>query len=228
MKFWVKNTDRASRIEVLSLIGIGILVSLGLVFMWRAGAAARAYIDGPPRIYEIGNESESYTVLAATKVRGRVLIHFSRHLPMAPRSRGTNASITNDNYLYAACADNLVRKIYGVIPDDAWEEARAKLKRVKSAYTVTDDHIIGRRDGTPITAMLAKDLPAIAEPVVLNFSRDYFASPKTTPQRVFGALRAANLKYDLAVIALPDPRDPDYERTKARIAEFQYYTKEYR
>ena len=144
------------------------------VGMWRAGVGGRAFAGKAAAIHNVRKERDTYTIWRQSGVKGRAIVHFGKHMPVAKTNEdllkrlskkavsepGAKAlkGLDNDNYLYAAMRANYIRKILGVIPDREWPKVKAKLES-GTLFKVHDDFARTWMDGLPLRVGTLAALP---------------------------------------------------------------------
>jgi len=170
---------------------VTFLFLITLFSLATAGKSSRKFKQ-LKNFYLLKQEKQAFKVWQKAKVKGRVVVHFSAHLPIAFNNKSqTVAGISelkanNKNYLYVASQLNIVRKIIAVVPVNLWPAVQAKLN-ASGVYAVHNGYAEGWLDGMPITILPLKKLPLVNEPVLLNFSSDFFTS-KEEPHKVVASL----------------------------------------
>ncbi|MCK4267815.1 MAG: hypothetical protein KAX16_03185, partial [Actinomycetia bacterium] len=120
------------------------------------------------------------------------------------------------NYLYAALRSNYIRRIFGVVPDSEWPKIKDILA-ARSLFTVNDAGASTWMDGLPLHSGRLAKLPKIDEPVILNFSADYFVDKDTSARAVAEQLKKSGIDFDLVTITYPETKKPGYERATTEI-----------
>ncbi|HEX9244087.1 MAG TPA: hypothetical protein VF875_16710 [Anaeromyxobacter sp.] len=108
-------------------------------------------------------------------VHGRTLAHFARR-PAMDDGPGPDSAA---NFVYRAVHENLVRRIYHVIPDADWAEVERNLLAVPEAPA--SGRVFRLQDaGTPIIVSRLVDLPPGTEPVLADVEVDRFSDAELT------------------------------------------------
>ncbi len=219
------------QIEIATIAFILVLALISAVGMWRSGSGARVFSEKEISVTNIKKERDAFGVWKRSGVKGRTVIHFGEHLPVkaigpedlkklaktADNQRDLGkVGLRNDNYLYGALRSNYIRSIFGVVPDSEWPRIK-KLLSGRSLFTVNEKGASTWMDGLPLHSGRLAKLPQFNEPVVLNFSADYFAAKDTSAQAVASQLKKSGIDFDLVTIASPATRKPGYERATAEV-----------
>jgi hypothetical protein len=151
-----------------------LLLSLGtLIALDRYGKSRRVHSDRA-RVLEVARPEQAYEVWKESGASGRTLLLFAAfpHLwtGMGPGSLGPESFVTR------AALDNVVRRIYVVVPDDAWDQfygvdlpgffrrAPPPERSVYLRYSL----------GLPVIATTVSSLPPISEPSLVYVDRRRF------------------------------------------------------
>lgn len=225
---------RAEQIEIVTLVVILALAAFLPIFLWRTGQDSRHSPSLKPRVYLLNRESDAYAIWQSFGIKGRTIIHFGRHLPMkqvpAESLRKLTLARQGDfygllevskkelaaaNYLYAASRANFVRQILAVVPDEAWSKVKNNLN-TNPVFSVGNGFADVWIDGLPLRTGKLRTLPAVPEPVILNFSADYFVDTSATPEGTISGLRTRGVRFDVVTIT-PPPDQPKYKTARTKI-----------
>ena len=222
---------RAAQIETAVIALVVILAMVAGVGMWQSGIGARVFSEKEVSVQNIKKERDVFGVWKRSGVKGRTVIHFGKHLPVkaiGPEDLKKLAKtddnqkdlgkvgLRNNNYLYGALRSNYIRSIFGVVPDSEWPRIK-KLLSARSLFTVNEKGASTWMDGLPLHSGRLAKLPQFNEPVVLNFSADYFAAEHTSAQAVIKQLKKSGIDFDLVTITSPATRKPGYKRSTAEV-----------
>jgi hypothetical protein len=124
-------------------------------------------------------------------VHGRILVLFARDNGMSP----DGGPLSPENHVHRALQEGLVRRVYHVIPDDAWGEVEETLRR----RGVERDAGAFRLEqaGAPVHVLARRDLAALAEPVLVELEADRW-SPAALDS-IAARLRDGTLESELVV-----------------------------
>jgi len=136
-------------------------------------ASDRGRVSSPDSaVVRVGGGPEAVEVWRQAQVRGRTLVHLSRRIAMrAEPDQIDPGPITEDNYLYAALRENLIRRVYHVIPDDEWADVERNLRDFPGAARVRTGFRL-EMEGAPVLVLRAGDLPRVKERVLVNVDMD--------------------------------------------------------
>jgi hypothetical protein len=138
-------------------------------------------------------------------VRGRVLVHFARHVAMSAE-RGPASPQT---YLLRALEEGVIRRVYHVIPDDAWPEVDAVLASRDGVERGTGGSFRLQKAGAPIVVISRSGLPPLPEPALVTVEADRW-SPDALAS-IVARLRQGSPKSDLVLWWGADERAPMME-----------------
>jgi hypothetical protein len=176
-----------------------LLFILTLFLLQFLGLSNRKYTN--QKVVKIREEKQVLNAWLKNNVKGRVLLHFSRHLPVQEanldqlNSRKKIIKIaTNQNYLFVALRLGLIRKIVAVIPNNYWPSLRIKLQN-SQVYVVNNNYASGWLDTVPITILPAAFLPQIKEKVLITKASSY----PTKLAQFLTALKKRKINYDIFV-----------------------------
>jgi tetratricopeptide (TPR) repeat protein len=137
------------------------------------------------------NHDAAYGVWRDAGVRRRVLVHVDAHHDMWWVPDGDPVTIAN--FICPALKEDLVREVFWVVPDAAWETARARrpiLRHVRDiikGYPGNSPRLqIDRRQITAVVlgkhlhVLPLSNLPRIEERVLLDIDVDYLVIPRVT------------------------------------------------
>lgn len=157
-----KKAEIAITISILLfLAGVLIIVSL-------LGSGGRKYLDHTD-MEVISEPSGAVAVWTEDGVRGRVLVHFDRHI-----RAGEGGELTNENYVYQATVMNIVRKIYHIIPDNSWPEVSDTLSK-RDEVSKEGETFRLTLEGAPIIITRIDNIPFIEEKVLVDINCDYWS-----------------------------------------------------
>lgn len=135
------------------------------------------------------NHDEAFFVWRNAGVKDRVLVHIDAHHDMWWIPNQTAMTIAN--FICPALRQDMVREMFWVVPDGAFENAKSRkpvlrhLKRILKEYPdasrspVVDDHritatVLGKR----LTVCPLRSLPPLPENVLLDIDVDYLIIPR--------------------------------------------------
>lgn len=196
-------SDRARLIASGAILALFLAVVLVLS---AAGATGRSYV-APTIVRRIEAPHFAYPVWQAAGARGRILVLLDRRLN-ASGSLGPMAKedppLQEDNYVYLAARNNIVRTIYHVIPLGAWQEVEAALKDSPYVSASGRGYRTATDDGVPLFIARLEDLPLFDEPVLVNINIPSWSDAEVT---LIDRMRETGmLKADL--VTLTDPSTP--------------------
>lgn len=158
-------------------IAILLLFVATLVTLDRYGKSKRGY--APRReVLEVARPGQAYEVWKERGVRGRVLILFGAfpHLWRTSYVEGM-ARGSEQSFVELAALDNLVRRVYFLVPDDSWdalfgERLPGYFRRVPGLKRGWYMHY---SLGLPVIATTPSSLPRLGEPALVYVDEGRFA-----------------------------------------------------
>ena len=178
------------------------------------------------RVFRFENHDDTYRTWRNAGVSGRTVVHVDAHHDMSWRKPRHAMSI--GNYLSTAIVEKMVSAVYWVVPDPGWDlpgSRRAALRHVRhlvrkyprprSRVVVSQESIRTQLLGVPLHVCPLRHMPALHEPVLLDFDTDFMVIPKVSyresdthvespwiwPQEAVEMLRRAGVNPDLVTIA---------------------------
>lgn len=162
-------------------VSIVFLLAAILLAVSHHGRTNRTYAAGKTT-YAIHTPEEAYAIWKEKNVRGRTLILFD-HYPhnMGYYSYNGNPRLYQSNLVEYAIFQNMIRKIYFVVPEMEWNEFRQKkfVRPIREATETTKGLYLYNQSGIPIIAVTPSSIPAIAEPVLVYVNTSMFGLEQT-------------------------------------------------
>ncbi len=153
----------------------------------------------------VSKMSDALAVWESDRIKGRILVLFDRALNADPTGSRefhlSNLRVTDENYIYLAFRKNLVRKVYHVVPNAAWDEVNHAL----AGNPYVQQRPGGFRiviEGMPVMIQRLHDLPSITEPVLVAINRN--AVDPGTIEQAASLIRSGVLSCDRLTIAGPE------------------------
>jgi hypothetical protein len=173
-------------------------LALVLALCAARGRSGRAFAAAPAAV-EVAAPALALDAWRRAGVRGRVLVLFGRY-PHANTYYAdwlAGAPLNDGNFLEVAVFENVVRRIYFVVPEREWEGFSAQ-RRMYWPYR----ELPGGRgaylhnvSGIPLVACTPSSLPRSGEPVLAYVERGVFGAAEAA-----GILASAGLAADLVVL----------------------------
>jgi tetratricopeptide (TPR) repeat protein len=143
------------------------------------------------RVVVMENHDAAYAAWREAGVKQRILIHVDAHHDMW--WVGDGAPITIANFICPALKEELVREVFWVVPDGAWETPRARrpilrhLRALIKAYPessrrlrVNDQEVAAVLLGKPLHVLPLRHVRRIEENVLLDIDVDYLVIPRVS------------------------------------------------
>lgn len=128
--------------------------------------------------------------------RNRLLIE-ATYPTLCPKSR--DYIVTRDNYIYLSIYQKIIRKIYHIVPDEAWPEVEQTLlgypfvEHAGGVFRMTID------EGVPVVIMRLKDIIDVREQALLSINGDYWNAVQI--ERIIDHLKKNTLRSDLVTLS---------------------------
>jgi len=178
----------AFRARALDLILIACFAGM-LALAERTGRSGRVVL-ARERIVRCDSPKDALIEWRRAGVRGRILVHLARHISADPAP----GPLSDENYLYQAIRENIVRRIYHVIPEADWPEVESHL-HANPAAELSGGTFRVQIEGAPVIVLRLADLPDPGEPVLVDLDSDRFTTEQLT--QVAGRLARATPRSDL-------------------------------
>ncbi len=166
-----------------------VLACAGVVLAaWQTGRSARKFLSEPSGVRCTVPE-DALAAWRRSGVHGRVLMHFARSIAMSPQPGPPSPN----DYLARALDEGIIRRVYHVIPDDAWPEVRATLA-ARPGVARDGERFTLQKAGAPIVVGPRSALPRLDEPALVTIEGERW-SPKALAEIV--ASLGGPLRHDL-------------------------------
>lgn len=177
-----------------------------------------------PNLFVLSEPREAYSKWKSLKLKGRVVIHLGSHLPvkqdlrelmiptndtrvLSRRIDGSTLKLRDNNYLAAAMFDDIIRKIYAIVPDDKWDQTKSNLLK-QGFYPFNGNYFDGALPtGTHVEIGPLALLSKVDEPVLVNLEANYFSS-KNSAENLISAFKKDNIRTDCVTISI-SKRNPE-------------------
>jgi len=140
----------------------------------------------------------AYGIWASAGVRGRVLVYCDRRLNIEV-SEPVDPSSPGDQYVYASIRTNMVRVLYHVVPDSAWDEVATNLRKFPVYAYDRGMFRITVFDGIPLYVMRLRDMPHLDEEVLLHINSDVWDDREFS--EILGLLHNHTLSGDIITLS---------------------------
>lgn len=197
------------RKQLVLFVGIVIFFSATIVFTIVYGPMQRSYLP-LPTVVSFQSAAEIYRALEGSGVRGRIAICFTRYL---------NAHDTIDSqdtrYIELSMNHGIVRKVFHVAPDAAWQEMQGELANRKFVRR-TPEGFIWISDARVYIMPLSKFFGEEEKAIII-------IEPRVWKQeelgRIADTLRSGRITSDLLVIIRGSAKDTEmFQRAMAGSA----------
>lgn len=187
--FSVIKKSLPSHIKNLKLVIPILLFVLVIIFLSIYGTSSRNILK-EHLVFEIKNPSKAFLIWKEYGVHGRILIFVDRYLTIDViflKSIETRFSLmdlktpplTDDNFLMLAIYNNIVRKIYHIVPDSLWLKIKEEFIKNK-AFKFDGKSLRVTIEGVPLIILKALDFKLLKEKALIFINEesvsDYDAS----------------------------------------------------
>jgi len=190
-----------------------------------ADQGVRVGVDPVDRLSLMENHDHAYHIWCEAAVRQRVLVHIDAHHDMWWIK--DNAALNIANFICPALREDIVKKVFWVVPDRTWETRSRRRAVIRHLREITKSYPGGRQAirvgnhqvsttilGKPLIACALDSLPQFDETVLLDIDTDFLVIPHVSyheaetqgefpwcwPDRLLAQLRTRNLRSDLVTI----------------------------
>lgn len=182
--------------------GAAIFFLFVLVVLTYRGDRARKFaadrssvsVDSPEKAVEIWREKN---------VKGRTLLLFDNY----PHLRGRMGydgipQLTSSNFVEISIFENIVRRIYLIIPEAAWDDfkKRKTTNPIRAVSAVDKGVYLFSVSGIPIIALTPSSLPSLSETVLVYINRRVF-----DPEQARELLSQKKISSDILITSQGDP-----------------------
>lgn len=187
------------RAGVISMVLVPF-VFCAILAMFFYGRTGRVY-SATPEARTVAAPQDALKVWEERGIRGRILFLFDRNL----NADRTVSAPSAENYVYLAIRNNMVRRIYHVIPDGSWEE----VERTLDSYPLVSRHKGVYRtffeDGSSLLIMRLRDVPAVKEKALVHINADYWDMDGL--KEIAGLLKKGVLRGDVVTVSGAPPAE---------------------
>jgi tetratricopeptide (TPR) repeat protein len=188
------------------------------------GTNHRIGYDPAERVVLMENHDQAYHTWRNAGVKQRTLVHIDAHHDMWWVKEKISLNIAN--FICLAMKDDLVSRVFWVVPDASWDRRgrrvlRRYLRKIGKAYPGGPRRPEDRPGeihlgvlGKTLRVCCLNSLPRIEEPVLLDIDTDYLVIPRVTyddideqgslpwcwPEELLARLRAREVRSDLVTI----------------------------
>lgn len=186
--------------------------------------SSRIGVDALDQVFLMENHDEALRIWRDAEVHQRILVHIDAHHDMWWAD--DEADVNIGNFICLALRQGLLREAFWVVPDAAFENAKATkpvfkhMKRLLRRYQegskvlVEPNRIAAFVLGKRLTICPVSLLPVLREPVLLDIDLDYFVIPRVCygmqdqhsslpwcwPNELVNRLRDCGVQSDLVTI----------------------------
>ena len=169
----------------------------------RTGKTPVLGSDPISSVHVFDNHKQSYQIWKTNNIKNEIVLHLDTHLDLnwlsrndislidnkTPFGSSHNLVMSQDNYLYPAVKNGLIKKIYWLVPDQSWPDETTMLSWIRETFNqhqihITSDEIKsfrrrgkvyqGRMYNTDIIICNLENLPPLSKGVLLDLDLDYF------------------------------------------------------
>lgn len=170
-----KNRTTCSLTIIAVFIAVLFCVSIrGKSTRLYSPSTIRQSVDSPEKAYHLWNDNN---------VKGRILILFDNY----PHAIGllsykSSPTLTATNFIEYSVFDNIIRKIYFIVPDKDWNDftQQRHLRPLKEYSDIPRGLALYTKSGIPIIATTPTSLPHISEAVLVYVNTKVFDDEQTS------------------------------------------------
>ena len=166
-----------------------IVCSLAATILFIAVIAVVSLHGSSNRIFTSGKETlivdmpqKAYAIWQEKRVKGRILLLFDNYPHMMGRfNYAGEPQLGESNLIEYSIFKNVIRKIYFIIPDDAWEDflRQKTTKPIKTIAEMERGIFLYNLNGLPIIATTPSSLPHISEEALVYINNSVFDAGQT-------------------------------------------------
>jgi hypothetical protein len=165
---------------------------------WR-GQRGRV-VAGGEAVHAIDSPEQALVRWRAAGVRGRTLLLFGAypHFNTSYEAWFRGARLNDANWIELGVFENVLRRIYWIVPDDQWSAFRrqqATYSPIQPVPFLPGPASLYTGSGVPLQAVTPASLPALDEPVLV-----YVDAARFDPREVAGLLAARSIRSDVQVV----------------------------
>jgi hypothetical protein len=163
-----------------SLIALTIFIAT-LVIVSYHGKINRAVASGKTTA-TIDSPEKAYAIWKENKVHGRILLLFDNYPHMRGRIDYKGApQLDRHNLVEFGIFNNIIRRVYLVVPDAAWEEFRHRetIHPIRVASSLERGLYLYNLNGMPFIAVPLSSLPHISEQPLVYINNSVFDYAQT-------------------------------------------------
>jgi hypothetical protein len=181
--------------------------SLAIVLAAAALAAAATWQAQRGRAFaasatthEVDSPEQAFRLWKAAGVRGRTLLLFAPypHFHTTYEAYARGAGLGDSNWIEYGIFENVLRRIYWIVPDAEWTAFRkqqATYSPIQAVPFFPGPASLYTASGVPLVAVTPSTLPGLEEPVLVFVSADRF-----DPREVAAFLSRQSIRADLVVV----------------------------
>ncbi len=167
---------------------LAIVLSLSLY-----SSSRRVYATTPQQL-SIDKPYKAYETWEKLGIKGRVILLFDRHLNVDEEGN----SVTETNYMHRAILNNMIRSVYHVIPENAWEEVKRNIQNIQ-VRDFSNGVYRSTIEGAPLYILRIKDIPHLKEKVIVNINTDLYTEDEINGMKKL--LRYRNIQADIITLS---------------------------
>lgn len=148
--------------------------------------------------YVVDSTQKAYSIWDGKNVKGRTLILFDGYPHnMGYYSYNGNPRLLETNLIEYSIFQNIIRRIYLIVPEEEWIEFRHKafIRPIREASNLIKGLYLYNQSGIPIVAVTPSSLPHIREPVLV-----YINSSRFRRDEAMKLLSQNNISSDITIV----------------------------
>lgn len=153
-----------------------LLFTIVIIVVSNHGHNSRIFAPGRTA-YAVETPEEAYSIWKENNVKGRILLLFDNY----PHLRGFRSydgipQLTQANLVEFSVFQNIIRKIYYIVPDDEWEDFRQLeiMHPLRAVPGLERGLFLYNLSGIPIIATTPTALPQLSETTLVYINNSVF------------------------------------------------------
>jgi hypothetical protein len=189
--------------KTASTLAICILFVCIILLVSSHGKNNRIFSSGNT-FYTVDDPEKAYYIWKESNVRGRTLVLFDSYPHnMGLFSYNGSPHLTKTNLVEFSIFQNIVRRIYFVVPEADWNDFRRQkfIRPIREASDLVKGLYLYNQSGIPIIAVTQSSLPHISEETLVYINSNRFKS-----KEALELLAQNKISSDIIIIYESTPR----------------------
>lgn len=139
-----------------------LFFSVGVLSLCLLYGKLRRVFHSPAAVAEVSTSKDIYELWAQTGIKGRTAIMLTRHLNAEHQPKDS----PEEQCVRQAMQRGMIRKVFHIVPDNAWQEISATLMKRQATRKESDRFVLLFEEGR-VTVMPLSKLAAISETSII-------------------------------------------------------------